>query len=246
MIQTASETPVWGDYEERLIASGRPLHEFDLSGVNNSQALTVLHTGAFVDAGENLVILGERHLGQGELARSIAANVARQGKTVRIIDGDDACLSFGENALVQLLVVNELPRQSTESARFFLSSSGDHLSQLIGERLRLRRSTIVVSSRKPLDWVRHESLGIGTHYRIAQLHMGIVVNFSDPSHQPLADRIKVPSTGGTDDAAIELYHAHSIVPTAWSRDPSMLPEHFRVTLPPRTWHWLNLLTPVLN
>lgn len=248
MTQSNFSLPV-SDYEHRLAASGRALDDFDLSGIAgwDAAAVAALASGAFVHSGENLVFVGERHSGHRELARSIAASVARQGQTVRIMDGDDAVPGLAEEAHCRLLVINELPRRvGAGTIGYTRPQPGDSLAELIAQRVELGLSTMVVSSRKPVDWMRHESLGLGTHKIVTRLHMGIALDFRDPLHQPIMDRVLVPPADATNDAARALFSAFGIAPTAWSGDPTMLPEYFGVTLPARAWRWLNIVSPILN
>lgn len=240
-----------GEYERSLIGGGHALGQFDLSALpaTDRDALTSFCSGGFVDAGENIVIVGGFHIGQEDLARTIARAVAAQGKTVRIIDGNDAEPQPGSDmALCDLLVVNEVPQvrggRRTLDERWVEKHCGEKLADLLEMRLANELSTIVTSRRGPRDWIRHESFGLGSQRRIAQLHMGVASEPDDPFRFAVMDRILVPGEGEGQDAARQRFVDLGVAPFNWVRSSELLTEYFGVTLPDKTWHWVHLTRPV--
>lgn len=246
----------FGETEKRLLAQAQgPYKAFDFDCVPsvNRDRVQDLMSGAFVDNGENVVLIGGGGVGKTHLSIAIAGGAAARKKTVRVINADDFSAysnddeisEFGtrlsEHAMPRqdlvncdLLVLNELPvpyrfPEQDPTAR-------DMFGKLLNARVRDGRSTIINSRLTPRQWASEERLGLGTFRVLTQLHMGVFPDPRDLSHQPLLDRVVRPDDGED----LELFHRFERFPLSTVRDPHLLTEYFQVTSAPRQWHWVDI------
>jgi DNA replication protein DnaC len=170
-----------GHDEVSFLIHGRNLSDFNFrrSPTVDESRFRQLYESDFVASGENVLIVGGAGTGKSHLAEALATQAARANHSVRVISGANArpfdgahelleskglldlfCRTASDDCLREdlllcdLLLVEELPELSRHDVHW--------LAELLTSRAAAGRSTIIVSRRRPQDWIAANRLGVDT------------------------------------------------------------------------------------
>ncbi|MDR3612955.1 MAG: hypothetical protein P4L53_05260 [Candidatus Obscuribacterales bacterium] len=198
---------------------------------------TAITTGAFVNKGESVAVIGDRS-STYPLCQSIVEACRNVGKSVHVLMGDTdmARTSFDSVEVTSdLLFVWQLPTDSSDSVGLGTAwTAGKALARVLFQRAERGKSTLMASCERPRDWALHNRLGSDTFWTAASIGIGLLLSPDDPSQRPYFDRIRVPEN----DPNRALFDQYSVALMNWIIDPSVHSQFDRDSYRP-DWHWVN-------
>ena len=203
-------------------------------GLKVSAAIT---TGAFVDKGENVAVIGDRS-STYPLCESIVDTCRNAGKSVHVLMSDTEMGHVHFDSLEvtsDLLFVWQLPTDTSDSVGLGTEwTAGKALARVLFQRAERGKSTLIASCERPRDWALYHRLGRDTFWLAASIGIGLLLNPDDPSQLPYFNRVSVPKN----DPNRELYFQYSVALMNWISDPAVHSHFDRDTYRP-DWHWVN-------